>query len=95
MDPYTLACLAGHSDFSTTRHDVHPQAHTVIAAIERAREAQGRHKNGHREEKTENGTTTRTADNYLVEKGMEWSGREDSNLRPGPELGFGSAGAMA
>jgi integrase len=41
MDPYTLAYLAGRSDFSTTRRYVHPQAHTVIAAIERAREAQG------------------------------------------------------
>src|ERR1700758_5505601 len=29
MDPYTLAYLAGHSDFSTTRRYVHPQAHTV------------------------------------------------------------------
>ena len=26
MDPYTLGYLAGHSDFSTTRRYVHPQA---------------------------------------------------------------------
>lgn len=37
MDPYTLGYLAGHSDFSTTRRYVHPQEHTVRAAIERAR----------------------------------------------------------
>jgi integrase len=28
MDPYTLAYLAGHSDFSTTRRYVQPQADT-------------------------------------------------------------------
>jgi integrase len=37
MDPYTLGYLAGHSDFSTTRRYVHPQAHTVREALERAR----------------------------------------------------------
>jgi len=47
MDPYTLAYLAGHGDFSTTRRYVHPQAHTVRAAMERARNAQSGHKNGH------------------------------------------------
>ena len=39
MDPYTLALLAGHSDFSTRKRYVHPQADTVRAAIERARQA--------------------------------------------------------
>ncbi len=47
MDPFTLAYLAGHSDFSTTKRYVHPQAHTVRAAIERARVAQGGHSSGH------------------------------------------------
>jgi integrase len=47
MDPYTLAYLAGHSDFSTTRRYVHPQAHTVRDAMERARVAQGGHSSGH------------------------------------------------
>ena len=47
MDPYTLAYLAGHSDFSTTRRYVHPQAHTVREAMERARNAQGGHSSGH------------------------------------------------
>ena len=41
MDPYTLAFLAGHSDFATTRRYVHPQDDTVLAAIERAQEAKG------------------------------------------------------
>jgi integrase len=43
MDPYTLAYLAGHSDFSTTKRYVHPQPDTVRRAMERAREAQGGH----------------------------------------------------
>lgn len=37
MDPFTLGYLAGHADFSTTRRYVHPQAHTIAEAIERAR----------------------------------------------------------
>jgi integrase len=44
MDPFTLAYLAGHSDFSTTRRYVHPQPETVRAAMERARHGLGRHK---------------------------------------------------
>ena len=47
MDPYTLAYLAGHSDFSTTKRYVHPQAHTVRQAMERARNGQGGHTSGH------------------------------------------------
>jgi integrase len=43
MDPYTLGYLAGHGDFSTTRRYVHPQAHTIMEAIERARNAQVGH----------------------------------------------------
>lgn len=39
MDPYTLAYLAGHSDFAMTKRYVHPQAETVRAAMERARAA--------------------------------------------------------
>jgi integrase len=49
MDPYTLAYLAGHSDFSTTRRYVHPQADTIKAAIEKAR---GGHRIGHSESET-------------------------------------------
>ena len=50
MDPYTLAYLAGHRDFSTTRRYVHPQADTIKAAIERDRsQAGGGHRIGHSE----------------------------------------------
>ena len=52
MDPYTLGYLAGHSDFATTKRYVHPQAHTVLEAIERARQAQGGTKIGILTEKT-------------------------------------------
>jgi hypothetical protein len=55
MDPYTLAYLAGHSDFATTRRYVHPQTHTVLEAIERARKAQGGHKTGHSRENADTG----------------------------------------
>lgn len=47
LDPYTLAYLAGHSDFATTRRYVHPNLNTAREALERARVAQGGHKNGH------------------------------------------------
>jgi integrase len=32
MDPYTLAYLAGHADFATTKRYIHPQAETVRSA---------------------------------------------------------------
>jgi hypothetical protein len=53
MDPYTLAYLAGHSDFSTTRRYVHPQTDSVRAAIEKAR---GGHRIGHSESETAEST---------------------------------------
>jgi integrase len=88
MDPYTLAYLAGHSDFSTTRRYVHPQAHTVRAAMERAREAQGGHKYGHSQARPAESSSGESIAKELKGKGMRWSGREDSNLRPpGPEPG--------
>ena len=37
MDPYTLAYLAGHSDFATTRRYVHPEVHTTREGMEGAR----------------------------------------------------------
>jgi integrase len=46
-DPYTLAYLAGHSDFSTMRRYLHPLADTIKAAIEKAR---GGHRSGHKTE---------------------------------------------
>ncbi len=51
MDPYTLAYLAGHSDFGMTRRYVHPQTETVRAAIERAQAAGGGHSFGHSDPK--------------------------------------------
>jgi integrase len=47
IDPYTLAHVAGHADFSTTRRYVHPQAATVREAMERARRAWGGYNSGH------------------------------------------------
>jgi len=61
MDPYTLGYLAGHSDFATTRRYVHPQAHTIMEAIERARSAQGGHKSGHTAENAPEGPKPATA----------------------------------
>jgi integrase len=61
MDPYTLGYLAGHSDFATTRRYVHPQAHTIMEAIERARNAQGGHKTGHRSETADQSPKPSTA----------------------------------
>jgi integrase len=39
LDPYTLAYLAGHSDFSTTKRYVHPNLNTAREALERAKNA--------------------------------------------------------
>jgi integrase len=50
LDPYTLAYLAGHSDFATTRRYVHPNLNTAREALERARVVQGGHKIGHNPE---------------------------------------------
>ncbi len=47
LDPYTLAYLAGHSDFGTTKRYVHPNLNTAREALQRARDAQSRHKSGH------------------------------------------------
>ena len=49
MDPYTLAYLAGHSDFSTTKRYVHPQKEQVLEAMRRAHEAQTPHNIRHTE----------------------------------------------
>ena len=88
MDPYTLAYLAGHGDFSTKRRYVHPQADTVRDAMNRAREARGGHNSGHSEEKPMQERNAGKADIRLTGKEMKWSGRVDSNHRPpGPEPG--------
>jgi integrase len=55
MDPYTLAYLAGHRDFATTKRYVHPQTETVLQAMERARIVQTGHTFGHTNEKAADG----------------------------------------
>jgi integrase len=57
LDPYTLAYLAGHRDFSTTRRYVHPNLNTAREALDRARKAQGGHKFGHTPENLLGGKT--------------------------------------
>jgi integrase len=48
MDPYTLAYLAGHSDFATTRRYIHPERETVMTAMDRVEKAKGGDKSGDR-----------------------------------------------
>ena len=43
----TLAYLAGHSDFATTKRYVHPRLEVVRALVEKAREVQTPHKIRH------------------------------------------------
>ncbi len=82
MDPYTLAYFAGHSDFATTRRYVHPNLETGREAMERAREAQGRHSSGH-SGKTEDFDGKLAEDRKgLNGKGLDWYARVDSNHRP-------------
>ncbi|MBZ5726378.1 MAG: site-specific integrase [Acidobacteriia bacterium] len=52
MDPYTLAYLAGHSDFAMTKRYVHPQRETVRKAMAKVR---GGHTSGHTTSKTASG----------------------------------------
>jgi integrase len=88
MDPYTLAYLAGHSDFSTTKRYVHPQADTVRSAMERAHEARGSHSFDHSREKGPRDANGSGDPKGFDLKEINWSGREDSNLRPpGSEQG--------
>lgn len=77
MDPYTLAYLAGHSDFSTTKRYVHPQADTVRAAMGSAPAVKrGGHSLGHSDQKaaeTPSAPAAVTTDDFrdLVGRG-EW-----------------------
>ncbi len=60
----------------------------MLAAMERAREAQGGHSFGHSQEKSSPKADRELEGKSFRLKGMKWSGREDSNLRPpGPEPG--------
>jgi len=74
MDPYTLAYLAGHSDFSTTKRYVHPPANTVREAMERAQHARGGHNSGHTAEKLSEYTDTATQGNELNVEGIDGRG---------------------
>jgi len=58
MDPYTLAYLAGHSDFGTTKRYVHQEMETVRAAMEKA---QGGHRIGHSVNPTALGDSSKVA----------------------------------
>lgn len=71
MDPYTLAHLAGHSDFATTRRYVHPQADTVLRAMERAREAQGGHDSRHSDESALPGFEGESDDIAMRDRGLD------------------------
>jgi integrase len=73
-DPFTLAYLADHSDFSTTRRYVHPQAETVRAAMERARSARGRHSSGHSDEKAAVSQKATAALNSMKTQGINGRG---------------------
>ena len=55
MDPYTLAHLAGHADFSTTKRYVHPREETIREAMRKAEEVQSRHKIRHSDKSGEFG----------------------------------------
>ena len=82
MDPYTLAYFAGHSDFGTTRRYVHPNLDTGRAAMEKAREVQGGHKNGHNAETDVAENETGEAGKPKEREGLGWYARVDSNHRP-------------
>jgi hypothetical protein len=43
MDPWTLACLAGHRDMNITKSYVHPPEQTIRAVMDRARGVEGGH----------------------------------------------------
>ena len=92
MDPYTLAYLAGHSDFSTTRRYVHPQEETVLRAMERASEAQGGHSSGHSGEFAVMADELKIGDNAMSDKGIDWRARRDSNSRPNGSKPFALSG---
>jgi len=57
----TLAYLAGHGDFSTTRRDVHPNMEPGRAAFERAAAASGGHSSGHTAETTNSAQSAKEA----------------------------------
>jgi len=81
LDPYTLAYLAGHSDFATTRRYVHPNLNTAREALERARKVQGGHSIGHSSERRTSRSRRRSVQ-LLRDERVGWCARPDSNRRP-------------
>ena len=83
-DAWTLARIAGHSSVAMSARYVHPSEDAVLAALDRL----SGHNFGHSEifeRETECGPTSAIC---LKRLRLNWSGREDLNLRPpGPEPG--------
>jgi hypothetical protein len=61
MDPWTLAYLAGHRDMNITKRYIHPQEQTILAAMKKARDAQGGHNSGHSGDFAQTATTAESA----------------------------------
>ena len=74
MDPYTLAYLAGHSDFATTKRYVHPQAHTILEAMERVRKTADEHSFGHSDKKPAKSTDSLMTDNRMKREELDGRG---------------------
>jgi integrase len=76
-DAWTLARIAGHSSIAISSRYVHPSENAVLDAVERM----GGHKIGHSRELLEAGKGAVMLLRPSVTE-VNWSGREDSNLRP-------------
>jgi integrase len=68
MDPYPLAYLAGHADFATTKRYVHPQAHTILEAMERARNNADGHSFSHSDQKPVGSTNPGMTDKRMKQE---------------------------
>ncbi len=88
MAPYTLAYVPGTVTSPPRAVTTIRERDTVREAMDRARQAQGRHNSGHSIEMPGESAKGGNGGKELKKEGFEWSGREDSNLRPpGPEPG--------
>jgi hypothetical protein len=74
MDPYTLVYLAGHRDFATTKRYVHPQAHTILEAMERARKTADGHSFGHSDQKPAESTNPGMTDKRMKREDLDGRG---------------------
>ncbi len=82
MDPYTLAYLAGHSDFSTTRRYVHPRRETVLSAIDQAQTRRAVDTNRAQQGFGKDQPQERKAEQKVENVRVGWRARRDSNPRP-------------